>query len=79
MEDEDVAIVKMDATAAGVPPAFEVRGFPTLFWLPKDRKSTPQQYEGRRELNDFKYLAKHATSELKGCDRAGKVKNTEQL
>ena len=28
---EDVAVVKMDATANDVPPAFEVRGFPTLF------------------------------------------------
>ena len=45
MADEDVAIVKMDATANDVPPAFEVRGFPTLFFLPKDSKSKPQSYE----------------------------------
>ena len=35
MADEEVEIVKMDATANDVPPQYNVRGFPTLFWLPK--------------------------------------------
>ena len=48
MKDEEVAIVKMDATANDVPPAFEVRGFPTLFFLPKDSRDKPQQYQVRR-------------------------------
>ncbi|KAF0287538.1 Protein disulfide-isomerase A3 [Amphibalanus amphitrite] len=92
LKDEDVAIVKMDATANDVPSGYEVRGFPTLFFLPKDKKDKPQQYQdqchmfdvtptvlqGGRELDDFiKYLAKHASSELKGWDRAGKAKKTE--
>ena len=34
MKDENVAIVKMDATANDVPPSFNVRGFPTIFWKP---------------------------------------------
>ena len=34
MRDENVEIVKMDATANDVPPQFDVRGFPTIFWLP---------------------------------------------
>merc|ERR1712226_1338704 len=34
MADEEVEIVKMDATANDVPPGFNVRGFPTLFWYP---------------------------------------------
>lgn len=78
LSDEDVAIVKFDATANDVPPEFEVRGFPTLFWLPKDEKLSPKKYEGGREVDDFlKYIAKHATNELKGYDRSGKVKKTE--
>ena len=44
MAAEEVEIVKMDATANDVPPQFNVRGFPTLFWLPKDTK-TPKTYE----------------------------------
>merc|ERR1712025_1462608 len=35
MANEDVEIVKMDATANDVPPQFDVKGFPTLYWLPK--------------------------------------------
>lgn len=76
--DEDVAIVKVDATANDVPPQFEVKGFPTLFWLPKDSKSKPVKYDGGREVDDFvKYIAAHATNELKNYDRSGNVKKTE--
>lgn len=53
------------------------QGFPTLFWLPKDTKK-PVSYNGGRELDDFvKYIAEHATSELKGWDRKAKEKKTE--
>lgn len=45
LADEDVAIVKMDATANDVPPPYEVRGFPTLYWAPKDSKDSPRKYE----------------------------------
>lgn len=78
LKDEEVAIVKMDATANDVPPAFEVTGFPTLFWLPKNDKSNPKRYDGGREAADFlNYIAKHATDELKGYDRKGNAKKTE--
>ncbi|XP_022244185.1 protein disulfide-isomerase A3-like isoform X3 [Limulus polyphemus] len=79
MENEDeVEIVKMDATANDVPPNFEVHGFPTLYWVPKGKKDKPIKYEGGRELDDFiKYIAKHATNELKGWNRKGKKKKSE--
>jgi len=78
LKDEDIAIVKMDATANDVPPIFEVRGFPTLYWLPRDSKNGPVRYEGGREVDDFiKYIAKHATKELQSFDRSGKPKKTE--
>ena len=77
MMDEDVEIVKMDATANDVPPEFNVRGFPTLFWLPKGSKQ-PKNYEGGRELDDFvKYIAENASDELKNFDRKGKAKKSE--
>lgn len=75
-----MAIVKMDATANDVPSTFDVRGFPTLYWLPKDQKDKPVRYESGREVDDFvKYIAKHATTELKSFDRDGnaKAKKTE--
>lgn len=76
LKDENVAIVKMDATANDVPPNFEVRGFPTLFWMPKDLKDKPIKYEGGRDLDDFvKYIAAHSSSGLNGFDRDGKPKD----
>lgn len=78
LKGEDVSIIKLDATANDVPPQFEVRGFPTLFWIPKDSKQNPIKYEGGRDLDDFvNYIAKHATDELKAFDRSGKPKKTE--
>jgi len=78
LKGEDVAIVKMDATANDVPSQFEVSGFPTLFWLPKDQKDKPVRYDGGREVDDFiQYIAKHATEELTSYDRSGKPKKSE--
>ncbi|XP_072402081.1 protein disulfide-isomerase A3 [Diabrotica undecimpunctata] len=75
LKDEDVVIAKMDATANDVPSNFEVRGFPTIFWVPKNSKDSPVNYEGGRDVDDFiKYVAKHATNELKGYDRSGSPK-----
>uniref|UniRef100_A0A1L8EE44 Protein disulfide-isomerase n=1 Tax=Haematobia irritans TaxID=7368 RepID=A0A1L8EE44_HAEIR len=78
LQDEDVVIAKMDATANDVPPEFNVRGFPTLFWLPKDSKNKPVSYNEGREVDDFiKFISKHSTNALKGYDRSGKPKKTE--
>jgi len=52
MAGTNVEIVKMDATANDVPAGYDVRGFPTLFWVPSDTKK-PQPYNGGRELDDF--------------------------
>lgn len=78
LEKEEVSIVKMDATANDVPSQYDVRGFPTIYWVPKDKNSAPVRYDGGRELDDFlKYIAKHSTSELKAYDRKGNPKKTE--
>ncbi|CAH0562010.1 unnamed protein product [Brassicogethes aeneus] len=75
MKDENVVIAKMDATANDVPAPYDVRGFPTIYWAPKGSKDAPVKYEGGREVDDFvKYIAKHASSELKGFDRKGNAK-----
>jgi len=74
---EDVEIVKMDATANDVPPQFDVKGFPTLYWLPKGSKKVTS-YNGGRDIDDFvKYIAENASDELKGYDRKGKEKKVE--
>jgi len=79
LQDENVVIAKMDATANDVPPTFTVTGFPTIFWVPKGQKDSPIKYEsGGREVDDFiKYIAKKSTSELDGWSRDGKKKKSE--
>lgn len=73
LADEDIEIVKFDATANDVPTPYEVQGFPTLYWAPKNAKDNPIKYESGRTLEDFiKYIAKQSTNELKGYDRSGK-------
>uniref|UniRef100_A0A0R3RV38 Protein disulfide-isomerase n=1 Tax=Elaeophora elaphi TaxID=1147741 RepID=A0A0R3RV38_9BILA len=77
--ESGVIIAKMDATANDVPPPFQVQGFPTLYWVPKNRKDKPEPYSGGREVDDFiKYIAKHATEELEGYKRDGKPKKKKK-
>jgi len=77
LEGENVDIVKMDATANDVPTEFDVRGFPTIFWYPKDTKKAIS-YEGGRDVKDFiKYIATHSTDELNKYDRKGAEKKVE--
>lgn len=76
MKEENVEIVKMDATANDVPTEFSVQGFPTIYWVKKGE--TPVSYNGGRDIDAFiKYIAEHATNELKGYDRKGKAKKSE--
>lgn len=80
--EDEIVIAKIDATANDIPPAYNVRGFPTIYYAPKGGKTAPKQYDGGREVDDFiKYLAKEATNPLKGYDRAGKKvkKSSEDL
>lgn len=35
----------MDATANDVTGPFDVRGFPTLYWAPKNKKDSPVRYD----------------------------------
>jgi protein disulfide isomerase family A protein 3 len=36
---------KMDATENDVPSQYQVKGFPTLFFAPKNDKKNPRKYE----------------------------------
>jgi len=77
--EKNIVIAKVDATANDIPPYYEVRGFPTIFFAPKNGKSNPRKYEGGREVDDFiKYLAKEATEPLSGYSRDGKKVKAKQ-
>ncbi|CAK1602381.1 unnamed protein product [Parnassius mnemosyne] len=79
LKNEDVDIIKIDATANDWPKSlYDVSGFPTIFWKPKDTNKKPVRYNGGRALDDFiKYVSEHASSELKGWDRKGNAKKDE--
>jgi len=73
--EDNIVIAKMDATENDVPSTYQVRGFPTIFFAPKNEKNNPRKYEGGREVDDFiKYLAKEATEPLDGYERDGSQK-----
>nr|KAF6388283.1 protein disulfide isomerase family A member 3 [Myotis myotis] len=62
-KDPNIIIAKMDATANDVPSPYEVRGFPTIYFSPANKKLDPKKYEGGRELSDFiSYLQREATN-----------------
>jgi protein disulfide isomerase family A protein 3 len=77
LKDSDgLVIAKMDATANDVPANFDVKGFPTLYYVSKNNKATPKKYESGRDVDAFvKYLAKESTDGLKGYDTKGKLKS----
>lgn len=77
-EESGVTIAAIDATANTFPTQFNVRGFPTIYWVPKNSKENPVQYNEGREVEDLlKYVAKSATKELTHFDRDGKEKRQE--
>jgi len=51
----DVVIAKIDATANDYPKTqYQVTGFPTIFFKPKGKDSTPIKYNAAREVKDMK-------------------------
>jgi len=66
VEGGKVRVAKIDATANFIPGNFEVRGFPSIFWVPAGKGNAPQKYEGGREMEDFeKYIKKNANKKSK--------------
>jgi len=61
-----VRIAKIDATNNFYPDNFEVRGYPSIFWVPAKKGTSPVKYEGGREMEDFeKYIKEHGNKKSK--------------
>ncbi|KAK6740996.1 hypothetical protein RB195_009070 [Necator americanus] len=57
----NLIIAKMDATANDAPSAYSVGGFPTIYFAPSGKKSTPIKYEGNRDLDHLtKFMESNA-------------------
>ena len=51
-----------DATANDYSSRFAVRGYPTIYWVPKNNKQNPVKYESGREVDDIiKWVEEHRT------------------
>lgn len=78
---ENIVIAKMDATANDSPPQYEVSGFPTIYWAPKNGKDKPEKYSGGREVSDFVDFIKRKASdpfELPEDSKKSKKKKDEE-
>lgn len=61
-----LTIAKIDATANDIPPQFQVKGFPTIFFIPANKKDKPLTYDSQREVKDFiSYIKRNAHFPLK--------------
>jgi len=62
---DTLTIAKIDATANTLPPTFQVKGFPTIFFVPSNKKDSPIKYEGAREVEDLvAFIKREATLPL---------------
>uniref|UniRef100_A0AC35FXX6 Protein disulfide-isomerase n=1 Tax=Panagrolaimus sp. PS1159 TaxID=55785 RepID=A0AC35FXX6_9BILA len=60
-EQPNLILAKFDATANDAPQNFNVEGFPTIFFAPSGKKSTPVKYSGNRDLDHLtEFMKKNA-------------------
>jgi len=66
VDGSKVRFTKIDATANFIPSEFEVRGYPSIFFVPAGKGNRPTKYDGNREMEDFEsYINKHSTKSSK--------------
>jgi len=62
---KQLVIAKMDATANDSPEPYTSSGFPTIYFAPAGKKTSPISYSGDRSLTDLeKFIREHATVSL---------------
>ena len=62
---KNLTIAKFDATANDAPAEFEVKGFPTIFFVAAGELNQVVKYEGGREVDDFSsFLEENAIHSL---------------
>jgi protein disulfide-isomerase A4 len=60
-EQPNLILAKFDATTNDAPQNFNVEGFPTIFFAPSGKKSTPIKYSGNRDLDHLtEFMKKNA-------------------
>jgi len=54
MSTENLLFTKMDGVANDLPPGYEIKGYPTIFFIPAFKKHEAVLYTGDRTAKDFK-------------------------
>lgn len=54
MSSERLLFTKMDGVANDLPPGYEIKGYPTIFFIPAFKRHEPALYTGDRTIKDFK-------------------------
>merc|ERR1712196_354543 len=63
---DSVTIAAMDATANNPPDAYDVSGYPSVYFAPANDKANPVVYDGPRELDDMvSFIKEHASVPIK--------------
>ncbi|XP_014351967.1 protein disulfide-isomerase A3-like [Latimeria chalumnae] len=62
-ENPHIVVAKMDVTANEIPPLYNVTEYPTVYFVPKNKKQSPKKYEGDYEdtENFINFLKEVAT------------------
>jgi len=65
--DKHIVIASMDATKNDVPRPYTIKGFPSIFYAPRNAKDAPRRFEGKYELDELlTFVAEHSTEPLQG-------------
>ncbi|VDN04299.1 unnamed protein product [Thelazia callipaeda] len=66
-EEPNLLLVKIDAIANDAPDNYVVNSFPTIYFVPANKKEQPIKYEGDRDLDDLtKFMKKYASVSFQG-------------
>lgn len=77
---EDVVIAKMNVAANDYPTFISIKSYPTFYLSRKGMFDSPLFYNGTLELAEMiKFIAMHATYELRRYDRLGNLRSRMEL
>ncbi|CAL8074911.1 unnamed protein product [Orchesella dallaii] len=75
ISSEKLLFTKLDGSGNDLPPGFEIKGYPTIFFVPAFTKHEPILYDGDRSAKDFKaFVNKHSSIILSQEEKEGRNK-----
>lgn len=66
LSSDSLAVVKMNGDVSEIPAEFDVQGFPTLYFVHKDRQAKPVAFDGELNYDD---VVKFVQNQLEATDK----------